>query len=277
MPSIDTYHAWNVIVPAVISALLWVALFFPMLISFRFIGRLPSLLVQVLQLSLSDIKEDEDCSCVKVGGSKTKKIALKVLALLIIPLTVVTIFFSFWNVWLVEEEKNGACVPNFDCFPMLNGESLQDKPVANCSQVLDSSMMMELMNTTTILPNETGIIEEPKITYKCYRFLFNYAEGIGAAGGVLFFTAVFSKIYFSFIVATEGRDYLRAGTLVVVLALALVVWILFIVVNTAVPVIREAVFQTHTDSIQFFLYAANFLAVVIGGYVVSAGVFYANK
>jgi hypothetical protein len=270
MPSIDTYHAWNVIVPAVISALLWVALFFPMLISFRFIGRLPSLLVQVLQLSLSDIKEDEDCSCVKVGGSKTKKIALKVLALLIIPLTVVTIFFSFWNVWLVEEEKNGACVPNFDCFPMLNGESLQDKPVANCSQVLDSSII--LMNTTAILPNE--------ITYKCYRFLFNYAEGIGAAGGVLFFTAVFSKLYFSILVAiitTEGRDYLRAGTLVVVLALALVVWILFIVVNTAVPVIREAVFQTHTDSIQFFLYAANFLAVVIGGYVVSAGVFYANK
>ena len=276
MVSIHTYYTWNVSVPAVLSALLWVAIFGVMLVVLCLSKKLPRVFVGILQLSLSDIEEPEDCTCVKVDGHKIKKKYLKFLALLVIPLTIVTIFFSFWNVWLVDEEATGACLPNFDCFPLQDGKTLQDMPVESCSEPFNISTLEDnLQDTSAANDTDTSKIASDAIRYKCYRFVFRYAEGIGAAGGILFFTAVFSKIYFCLLVAiaTEKRcKFLCLGVLLFVWILAAVVLVLFIVVNAAVPIIREAVFQTHTDTIQFTLYAANFAAVVVGGYVVSIGV-----
>ena len=273
MVSFHTYYAWNVAVPAALSALLFVAISAVMLVVLCCCKKLPRVFVGILQLSLSDIEEHEDCTCVKVDGHRIKKWALKTLALLVIPLTIVTIFFSFWNVWLVEEEATGACLPHFDCFPLLDGKTLQDMPVESCSEPFNISTLEDNLQDTSAA-NDTDS-SKIAIRYKCYRFVFRYAEGIGAAGGILFFTAVFSKIYFCLLVAiiTSKRcEDLCLGVLFFVWILAAVVWVLFIVVNTAVPIIRGAVFQTHTDTIQFILYAVNFAAVVVGGYVVSIGV-----
>jgi hypothetical protein len=270
--SIEDYYTWNVTAPAVLSAILWLVVLVLLLILLPCTKGIPHILVEILQLGLSDILDDGG----KIDNSKVNILAVKLLAGVIIPLTVATIFFSFWNVWLVEEEVTGACLPNFDCYPMLDGHLLQHLPVDNCTQFADGSMFMQLQNTTAAVLNETQIADMARqIQYECYRFVFNYAEGIGAAGGVLFFTAVFSKLYFSILVAiitTEGRRYLRLGLLVSVWVFAAVVWILFVVVNSATPVIRAAVFHTDTDTIQFFLYAVNFAAVVVGGYVVSIGI-----
>ena len=273
MVSINTYQTWNVTAPSLLSVLLWLVIFIAMAVVLYFFKKLPRFFVGILQLSLSDIEEDEDCTCVTVDGHKIKKRALKLLAILVIPLTVVTIFFSFWNVWLVEEEATGDCLPNFDCFPILGDRRLQDSPIGSCSESFNISMLGNLDSTTN--DTDTSEIASDAITYKCYRFVFNYAEGIGAAGGILFFTAVFSKIYFCLLVAiiTSKRcEFLCLGFLIFVLFLALAVVVLFVVVNILVPIIREAVFQTHTDTVQFVLYALNFAAVVIGGYVVSIGV-----
>ena len=330
MASLDTYHVWNVYVPAALSALLWLLTFVLMLVFIPLLSKVPRIYVEVLQLSLSDVAcenkddfststasscpksrsmdsdisysmpkavefTDSSCDEVEIDGETVNTKAVKILAVLVIPLTVATIFFSFWNIWLVEEETGTTCLPNFDCFPMLGGRVLQDTPVETCSEYLDVSVLADLLNDTSLVMNKTlgtaDLLNETTldlndtqslakvaanaISYKCYRFVFLYAEGIGAAGGILFFTAVFSKLYFCILMAIVGSgryNKLRLGVLISVWIIAAVVWVLFIVVNTAVPVIREAVFRTDTDIIQFFLYTVNFGAVVVGGCVVSLGV-----
>ena len=279
MVSMGTYYTWNVVVPAALSGVLWLVIFLLMLAAVPLVRNVPRILVEMLQLSLTDMDcSDAACHRVKVDGQKIKKKALKVLILLVIPLTVVTIFFSFWNVWLVEEEASETCLPNFDCFPVQEGRVLQDTPVETCPWSFNASMLSDNQNTTAAVDlNDTAELAADQISYRCYRFVFLYAEGIGAAGGILFFTAVFSKLYFCLLVAiitTDGLRYLRLGALIFVWVFAAVVWVLFIVVNAATPIIREAVFQTQTDTIQFVLYAVNFAAVVVGGYVVSAGVIF---
>ena len=275
---------WNVVFPAVLSAVLWLAAVVLMLVVLPCFKKLPHLLVGVMQISLSDIEEHDDCTCVKVDRHKIKKWALKALAVLVVPLTLATIFFSFWNVWLVEEDPSGVCLPHFDCFPVFNGKVLQSTPIESCSQSFNISI--DHLNSTASLSNDTLTSEEPfetlskdEVSYKCYRFVFRYAEGIGAAGGILFFTAVFSKLYFSLlgcIITTEDHDYLRCGALIFTWVLAVVLWVVFVIVNAATPIIREAVFKTDTDIVQFFLYTVNFLAVVIGGYIVSFGLIQAE-
>ena len=283
MVSFDTYVAWNIVIPSVLSALLWLVLFIVVVVLTCF-NKLPHILFEMIQLSLPVIEEHEDCSCVKVGGHKIKKLALKILSLVVVPLTIVTIFFSFWNVWLVEEEARGACLSNFDCFPVFNGSVLQKTPVESCFMELFNISVGDLDSTLGGLPNVTetpgvaetvAVVREEEVDYKCYRFVFRYAEGIGAAGGILFFTAVVSKLYFCLLVSiitTDGYEKCRFVLLCFIWGFAGLLCLLFVVVNAATPMVRDAVFETHTDIVQFCLYAANFIAVVCGGYMISAGV-----
>ena len=155
MVSFDTYVAWNIVIPSVLSALLWLVLFIVVVVLTCF-NKLPHILFEMIQLSLPIIEEHEDCSCVKVGGHKIKKLALKILSLVVVPLTIVTIFFSFWNVWLVEEEARGACLSNFDCFPVFNGSVLQKTPVESCFMELFNISVGDLDSTLSGLPNITG-------------------------------------------------------------------------------------------------------------------------
>ena len=208
MTSLDTYTDVNVVVPAVLSGVLWALIFFPLLFVLCLVDDVPRFFVEMLQLSMSDIEESGG-SCVKVDGCKIKKNFLKLLLLLVIPLTVTTIFFSFWNVWLVQEEPAGGCLPNFDCFPILGDTVLQDTPVETCSQSFNlSTAVVDLMNDTSIYADTAaeGELAPDAVTYKCYRFVFRYAEGIGAAGGILLFTAILSKLYVSIFVSIYNMD-----------------------------------------------------------------------
>ena len=283
MVSLDTYVAWNIVIPSVLSALLWLVLLILVVVVITCFKKLPHILFEMIQLSLPVIEEHEDYSCVTVGGHKIKKWALKILSL-VIPLTIVTIFFSFWNVWLVEEEARGVCLSHFDCFPVFNGSVLQKTPVESCFMELFNISVGDLDSTLSGLPNVTeqpavaetvAVVRGEEVDYKCYRFVFRYAEGIGAAGGILFFTAVVSKLYFCLLVSiitTDGYDKCRFVLLCFFWGFAGLLCLLFVVVNIATPMVRDAVFETHTDIVQFCLYAANLIAVVCGGYVISAGV-----
>ena len=255
MASYDTYLVWNIVVPALFAAVMWLLSFAVVLVYCFKKEKLPRIFMEMLQLSLSNIEEESNCACVLVFGSRIRARALKLLTLLVVPLTLATIFFSFWNVWLVEEEARGPCLPHFDCFQIVDTK-LNDTPVDSCPQ---SSQTVNGMETTA--------------KYICYRFAFNYAEGIGAAGGILLFTAIFSKIYFALLVATFGKGGLCCGTIGFVLMIAAaIVLILFTVLNA---VYHNTVFQTDTDIVQFTLYALNFGAVVFGGVLISWGVVYA--
>ena len=97
------------------------------------------------------------------------------MSILLIPFIVGTMFITFWKVYLVEEAVGGNCEANFDCFPKIGSDHLQQELANNCS-------VLELNSN---------------VTYECYRLVFRYAEGLGAAGDILILTAVFSKLYFS--------------------------------------------------------------------------------
>ena len=88
------------------------------------------------------------------------------------------------------------------------------------------------------------------------------------------FPTAFSKIYFALLVGLlSGDNYecIRIIFLCTVWVTAFILWLLFVVVNSAFSMFRERVFQTDTAIIQFVLYSINFLAVVIAGYILSAG------
>ena len=269
MTSVDTYYALNVTVPSVISVVLGVVALVTVLIAFPLMKR-PHIFVKILEFSVPDIVISDNGS-IQVDGTDLNKRILHLIAIAIIPISVGTVYMSFWNVFLVEQETRGECVPNFDCFPMHRGSYIQQTPVDNCSQYFNlEDIGNESMLVGNITTEELGIASN----YECYRFVFRYAEGIGAAGGVLLLTTAFSKIYFALLVGLlRGDNYerLRIILLFIVWASAFIFWLLFVVVNSAFSMFRERVFQTDTDIIQFVLYSINFLAVVIAGYILSAG------
>ena len=119
MASYNTYLVWNIVVPAIFAGVVWLLSFAVVLVYCFKKDKLPLIFVEMLQLSLSNIEEDSDCACVMVFGSRIRAGSLKLLTLLVVPLTLATIFFSFWNVWLVEEEARGPCLPHFDCFQIV--------------------------------------------------------------------------------------------------------------------------------------------------------------
>ena len=87
---------------------------------------------------------------------------------------------------------------------MNRGNHLQTTPVDNCSQLFDlsdSDITSMGFNSFTDTVNETNIGDGAmQIRYECYRFVFRYAEGFSAVGGVLLFTAVISRLYFGILV-----------------------------------------------------------------------------
>ena len=159
---------------------------------------------------------------------------------------------------------------------------LQRIPVESCSQTFNMSMVEDLPANETSMDGvtEEQALGDDDVTYKCYRFAFNYAEGIGAAGGILFFTVILSKLYISIFVSFYKLDnsVVGLGSAIALWIVTPLLWVAFILVNTTVPLVRDVVFQTATDGIQFVLYAANFGVVcVFGGYVISIGIIRANN
>ena len=289
MVSLDTYEALDLWVPISIALFLMVASFLAVLAGFlgydcHYVARF---FIDIIQLNFPDLKAKRDKSecigsfSVDIDDSKLGKWAVITLTFLIVPFTVSTTFVTFWNVYLVEEEMGGDCVPNFDCFPMYHGEHCQRMPVDNCSQVFDLSDKMiasvvDLNNVTAVSGGQMEDDGDMEIRYECYRFVFRYAEGIGAAGGVLFFTGAFSKLYFGLLVAISSmkNKSLKIVLSIIVWVCAGILCLLFIVLNASIPVFRKAVFQTNTDIIQFAMYAANFILLVVCGLFVSFGIWW---
>ena len=278
MVSLDAYEGLDLVAPIVIALFLLIASFVVVLVAVCICEYVPRFFVEIVQLNFPDLEAKDD-SNIKIDGEDMHKYAVIILACIVVPFTVSTTFVTFWNVYLVEEEMGGDCVPNFDCFPMYRGRALQRTPVDNCSLFFDLSDVMtasgmDTDNSTALIDSEMEGDEDEEIRYDCYRLVFRYAEGIGAAGGVLFFTAAFSKLYFGLLAAISSisNDCLKLVLSIFVWGVAVFVWLLFLLVNPCWPLFREAVFQTNTDIIQFAMYAINFLVLIICGFIVSFGI-----
>lgn len=284
MTSVDTYQALETWVPGIIAGILMLLSFIAVMVVSCKYGYVPKFFVEVMQLYFPDLKVKKNNEEVKVDDINLNPAAVFFLALIVLTLTLGTMFLTFWSVYLVEEDVRGDCVPNFECFPMHRGNYLQTTPVDNCSQLFDlshSNMTSMGFDNFTDTVNETDIGDGAmEIRYECYRFVFRYIEGFSAAGGVLLFTAVLSKLYFGILTAiydSEIADIWKVVLTVATWSFAGFFCLLFIVFNTAWPLVREAVFQTTADIILFSLYSLNFVAIVACGVVVSCGICWSDK
>ena len=302
--SIDVYIALDRWVPASVSALLIVLVALAVVVGDVSKKYVPLFFVDMLKLNFPNVRaKDAKHHEVNVEGRALNPIAVFILSFCVLPLTLGSMFVTFWNVFLVAEEVRGDCVPNYDCYPLYEGRILQRTPVSSCSEtftVFQSPEMAEMnttgssnIDTTTAGGLQNGTLDTTsvgdggngtavnggegtvEVRYQCYRFVFLYAEGISAAGGVLLFTALFSKLYFSILIALiriKDRKRVQYTAIGLVWTAMTAMMVIFVVVNTAVPVVRREMFQTVTSIMQFLMYGLNLFIITVSGVVVTFGV-----
>ena len=278
MTSLTTYEVLDVILPSVLMVVIFVATFVLTVIGIIWKRAswgfdkpnkpVPLVFLELVDLAFPDLEKNKK-NGYDVFGSGINVCAFVVLTAIIAPVISSTCFITFWNVYAVEESGGGTCVENFDCFPRMGGEYLQQEPVENCSSL--SFMPLDSLNDT----NASSLPLDLEITYNCYRLVFRYAEGFGAAGGILAITAFVSKLYFSMLVSIrrsadsrESRFFFHS----LVWLMFSAIFIIFLGVNVGIPAIREAVFRTVTDIIQFVMYCTTMVLIIITGVIVAIGI-----
>ena len=285
MPSLTTYEVVDVILPSILMVVIFFVTFVLTVIgiickraSWGFEKPkkpIPLVFLEMVDLVFPDLEKKKDDGY-DVFGRKVDVSAFMLLTAIIVPVISSTCFITFWNVYAVEESGGGACVENFDCFPRVSGEYLQQEPVQSCRS-LNFMPPDATMNDT----NACILRLELDITYNCYRLVFRYAEAFGAAGGILTITALCSKLYFSILVSIRrsiGDDDMVLGSryrfffYTIVWLVCAGIFIIFLGVNVGAPAVRVAVFRTVTDTIQFVMYCITMVLIIITGVIIAFGI-----
>ena len=282
MPSLTTYEVLDVVLPSVLMVVIFVATFAVALFGIICKGSrwgldkpkkpVPLVILEMVDLGFPDLEKQKEKGYDVFGQHINSKV-FAALTVIIVPVITSTAFITFWNVYAVEEAAEGACIENFDCFPRMNGDYLLREPVDNCSSF---ALVSPLNESNVTSQDSTFAPVESRITYNCFRLVFRYAEGFGAAGGILAITALFSKLYFSILVSIrrtyddDRRCRFIMYTLIWILWFAIM--LLFVCINVAVPDIRRAVFRTITDTIQFVMYCLTLVLIAATGVIISIGI-----
>ena len=246
MTSLNTYHLLDKEVPAVLMVALIVLVFIAILVV-TIVNKVeaPDGFIDFLALYFpaTQTKKKGDIEIVQEIFD-TKWFA--VLPIILIPIIVGTTFITFWNVFLMEPSLTGDCTADFDCFPKVGNEYLQQEPVKNCSAYESYG----------------------NVTYECYRLVFRYAQGLGAAGGFHLFTALWSKPYFSLLISLYQREIVRRNLIIYYILIwggAILIFLFLLAISVGVPEIRERIFQTATAQMQFIMYALTLVLIVVSG------------
>lgn len=165
---------------------------------------------------------------------------------------------TLWNVAIIEESS--VCDPNYDCFIVESTKEYQaGTAMEDCSE----------------FGNETSISENGVIYYlECYRFVMNYAGGLGAAGGILYFSVVITNVYIAgvFLVYRMGslrnqKGRIKPGLLccryfiAIVAMLGVTVSLLTLIVFlTVYQPLSSITFRTFRDALLFGVYS---LAIIL--------------
>ena len=266
MAHLDTYQLLDKDLPAILMVVFMALTFIAVLLitilkrhagSNRG-GKTPLVFLEIVELYFPDIgrEEHDNMEEVEVLGKRVSRRWFSILSVVLIPIIVGTSFITFWSVWLIEKSTGGNCETNFDCFPKSDGDYLQREPVANCSEL-----------------ECTGVVK-----YECYRFVFRYSEGLGAVGGILFFTSLLSKLYFAVLIMiyNEFKELSTQCYRFIMYAIALftsaLIFLTFVALSVGVPLCRELVFQTVTKQIQFGMYSLSLLVIIVAGVVIAVGI-----
>ena len=262
--SLDVYQLLDVQIPAILTCVVWVVsvTLFAVGVSVNSYRKkralVPEAMLEMMREYFPTVEKDSTDGEITVSGVKNNRIVFAVLTVLLAPLFLSTVFITFWNAYLVEETPSGVdCTPGYDCFPIETSSDgsvkiLQRIPVDNCSVAF----------------------KEDDVTFQCYRFLFDYADGIAQAAGVIIFAALYSTMYFGLIVAaSKARKYkcIKWTLYIIIITTAFVFYATVVVVHAAVPIISRHTFRTTTNTIQFVVYSVTFFCTILAGVFVIIG------
>ena len=244
MPSYMSYRLLDVWIPSIAVCLIFLSLFIFVIFKVglnhcqrkrRLVNRW---FFEILRLAFRDLKRENNGRD-SIYGQQIGQVSFALLVIIAVPVILSASFITFWNIYMVEEQIGTNCNPNFDCFPIENGEVLRSNPVHNC----------------TGWPEGTD--------YRCYRLVYSYVQGVSATGGLLFFASVMLKIYTATLLAPHNIHNVCCKWMcyLTVIVGGNTVTALFILLHTTVPHPHDTVFRTATYQIQFCLYS--FLLFVV--------------
>ena len=193
---------------------------------------------EILRLAFRDLKRDK-YGRNSIYGHEIGQVSFALVVIISVPVLVGACFITFWNIYMVEEQIGSECNTHYDCFPIENGNRLQENPVNNCSSW------------------------PPDTHYRCYRLVYNYVQGVSATGGILFFASVMLKIYTVTLVAPYNLQnvcwkWICYGLVIIS---GSTITILFILLHMSISHTQDTVFRTATYKIQFVIYS--FLLFVV--------------
>lgn len=198
----------------------------------------PRWFFEVLRLAFRDLRRNEKDQNI-IYNLLIGRVSFAVTTIITVPVVFSTCFITFWNMYMVEEQIGEGCDPNYDCFPVLNKKLLQTTPVTNCTQDWP-----------------------PDTVFQCYQLLYNYARGVSAAGGIIFFASIIFKLFTATLLAPHNIENVCLKWFFYALGMmgGVMVVLIFIILHTAFS-FREVVFRTVTYQIQFALYSMTLIVV----------------
>ena len=269
--SIDVYRNWDYIPIAVITVVVGSSAFGLMLLNLflglykkrcqgEFGGVLCEDIIFRAPRLLLDFEVTNDLQGNKVAFFHRRRVPVAVINIFFAPAVLLCIcaFITFWVIFLVEESF--GCDPGLDCFPLQenNGALLSHTPIQNCSDY-------DLIGNVTII---------------CYQFVLRYAEGFGAAGGIIALAASVMKMYeivlFWVVDSPSTKNYIKCTMKWIVGGVVLFLPIICsgVVFGTffGIPLVYNTITKTESGTLQFGAYLATFTYVAIFGALTLCGI-----
>ena len=174
-----------------------------------------------------------------------------------------TALIAFWTCFLLD--MSFFCDPTLDCFPLSKdtNEPLQQQPIKNCSE-------FELNHNVTIV---------------CYQFALRYAEGVGAAGGVITFSSILVKLYsvMIFFFLNVRNKYINASiyksaVILLLNLLPLIFIIVFILMVSLTIALRGLLHSDDMGWLLLFMFIFTVILVILSVHTaIMYGVNHSNK
>lgn len=208
--------------------------------------------------------EDRESGGTIVATVRKRRVSVYVMFIFFLTAVFVMIccFMTFWAIFMLDETF--ACDNGLDCFAFNkdSGDIVSDSPLGiNCSE----------------------FESQDNITITCYAFVFRYAEGIGAAGGIIVFAAFILKAYaIAFFWALDSQPgegtwgqvhhcckvcvILLIGFSPLLLSIGLLAVSIF-----GVPIVIRTLTKTTSGTVQFAAY------IITLSYITTVGVYGLSK
>ena len=148
---------------------------------------------------------------------------------------------AFWSEFLLDE--NDRCDSQMDCFALYAGNKsiVRQNPLENCTD-----------------------FENNNYTIECFKFVFDYADGLGNSGGVLILAKVVASLHITLWVGLASlfpSKFTVKALIHLVIYLSIVVIVLIII--AAVPLFKGLLFIGLSKSLKLFSYVIVFSHVFI--------------